>query len=132
MAEKAVISYLLADVATAAVVATRVYPLTRPQGSSLPAITVQCVTRLPGYADDGETGQTNLRLQVVSYGLTYASAKDLAVLVRSRLSAVRDVVQSGVTFRYIMLILEQDLREPGADEVQYLYKVVQDYTIWFE
>jgi hypothetical protein len=132
MAEKATIAYLLADTPTAAAVGTRVYPVSRPQGSNLPAIVVQCVTRLPVYADDGESGQTQMRIQVTSYGLTYAAAKDLAALVRARLSAVRDVVQGSVTFRYIMLLLEQDLREPGSDEVQYHYKVVQDYTVWFE
>jgi hypothetical protein len=132
VAEKSVIAYLLADTPTAAQVGTRVYPVARPQGSSLPAVVVQCVTRLPVYADDGESGQTQMRITVTCYGVTYAQAKDLAVLVRSRLSAVRDVTQGTVTFRYIMLLLEQDLRELGSDEAEYQYKVIQDYTIWFE
>jgi hypothetical protein len=128
--ETAVINYLLAGSAVAAIVGTRVYPVTRPQGSSLPAVTVTRISGGPLYADDGEVGLDNARLQVDSWGTTYAAAKDLAAAVGDRLSAVRDISQSGVTIRYAMLDTEQDLREPGTDDYEYLFRTRQDYIVW--
>jgi hypothetical protein len=128
--ETAVINYLLAGAAITTIVGTRVYPVARPQGSPLPAITVTRISGGPLYADDGEVGLDNARLQVDSWGTTYAAAKDLAMVVGDRLSAVRDVSQSGVTIRYAMLDAEQDLRESGADEYEYLFRTRQDYIVW--
>lgn len=128
--ETATIAYLLGDSAIGALINTRVYPLARPQGSALPAITLTRISGGPLYADDGEVGLLDARLQIDSYAVTYTAAKDLAAAVANRLSAVRDVVQSGVTLLYGMLDSEQDLRESGTDEFEYLYRVRQDFIIW--
>ncbi len=128
--EIAVINYLLAAATVAAVVVDRIYPLARPQASMLPAATVRRISGGPLYADDGEVGLLDARLQIDSYATTYAAAKDLAKLVSDQLSAVRDVVQSGTTVLYAMLDSEQDLREGGSDEFEYLYRVRQDYRVW--
>jgi hypothetical protein len=124
--EAGIITHLLAGTAIAVVVGTRVYPVDRPQGSAFPALTVTRISGGPLYADDGEVGLDNGRVQVDCWALTYTAAKDLASLVRARLSAVRDV--SG--FRYIMLDSERDIREGGGNVAEYPFHVSQDYNVW--
>jgi hypothetical protein len=128
--EVAIIDYLLAGSAVAAIIGTRIFPLTRPQGSALPALTVTRISGAPVYASDGEAGLLDARLQIDSYAETYTAAKDLAAAVTNRLSAVQDVVQSGVTLIYVMLDSEQDLREGGSGEFEYLFRVRQDFIVW--
>jgi hypothetical protein len=124
--EKAVLNYLLADANIAASVSTRIHLFTRPQGSSLPAVVISHTTGGPLYADDGEVGLFNVRLQIDSWALSYGDAKDLASSVMTRLSAVRDVNQSGVTLKYIMHDKEKDFRE---GDFSYEYKIMQEYII---
>jgi hypothetical protein len=124
--EAALIAYLLASTPVAAVVAARVYPNDRPQGSAFPSITVTRISGGPLYADDGETGLDNGRVQVDCWALTYTAAKDLAALVRARLSGVHGV--SG--FQFIMLSDERDIREGGGNVAEYPFHVSQDYDVW--
>lgn len=128
--ETAVIDYLLAASAITAIVGTRVHPVSRPQGSALPCVVVTRISGAPLYADDGEVGLQDARVQVDSWAISYGAAKDLAKTVTDRLSAARDVSQSGVTVRYAMLDTEQDGRESGSDDFEYLFRVRQDYTVW--
>lgn len=130
--EEAIVAYLLADSTLSALVSTRVFPLSRLQGSALPAVTYQRISGAPLYADDGEAGLTEARLQVDTWAETYSAAKTAARAVIDRLSAVRDVTQSGVTFRYIMLDDERDFREEGANAAQYLYRVSMDFLVWLD
>lgn len=130
--EEAIVAYLLADSTLSALVSTRVFPLSRLQGSALPAVTYQRISGAPLYADDGEVGLTEARLQVDTWAETYSTAKTAARAVIDRLSAVRDVTQSGVTFRYIMLDDERDFREEGSNAAQYLYRVSMDFLVWLD
>ena len=128
--EADLIGYLLADSGVAAIVGTRITPVSRTQGDPLPALTVTRVSGAPLYADEGEVGLTNARIQVDSWGSTYTSAKDLAAAVLTRLSAVQDVLQGSTTFIYITMDNEQDFREGGAGEPEYLFRVSQDFIVW--
>lgn len=128
--EGALIQYLLAGAGVTAIVGDRVTPISRTQGDPLPAVTVTRVSGAPLYADDGEVGLTNARVQVDSWAETATAARDLSDAVRTRLSAVQDVLQSGVTFIYIMLDNEQDFREGGSQEPDYLFRVSQDFIVW--
>lgn len=127
--EGAFIDLLLTDAAIAAVVETRVYPLRRPQGSALPAIVSTRISGQPLYVDEGEAGLQNARVQVDSWAATYTQAKDLAQLVRARLSAFSGV-HDGIDFSYIMLDEERDLTESGANASEYLMRVAMDFIVW--
>src|SRR4030067_2432097 len=95
--EAATIAYLLGDSAIGALINPRVYPLARPQGSAFPAIPLTRISGGPLYADDGEVGLLDARLQIDSYAVTYTAAKDLAAAVANRLSAGGAGGASGVT-----------------------------------
>jgi hypothetical protein len=126
--EGALIDLVKTDTAIDAVVAGRVYPARRPQGSAYPAIVVTRISGSPGYADDGEIGLQHARVQVDSMAMTYTAAKDLAQLVRTRLSAF-DGVNAGIDFSYIMLDEERDLPESGADAAEYPVRIAMDFIV---
>lgn len=127
--DKDLIAYLTADTALQALVGQRVYPVARPQGSARPAVEVSRIYGAPEYADDGEVGLQQARFQVDCWGDDYASAKNTGRAVTARLSAVRDVTQGTTTFLYIMLDNEQDLREGGSGEAEYLFRTLLDFTV---
>ena len=127
--EEAFIAYLLASGSVSALVAARVLPHSRLQGSALPAVTVQRISGGLLYADDGEIGLENPRMQVDCWATTYTAAKTLARAVTSALSAYSGTT-GGVEFSFVMLDNEQDLREPGANVAEYLYRVSLDFIVW--
>lgn len=125
--EASLIAYLISN----NVASGRVYPVSAPQHTAFPYVAVTRISGGPEYADDGETGLENSRVQMDCRGLTYADAKDLAILVKSILSGVRDLVYSGTTFRYIMVSNELDMRDAGfRDLTEYLYCTAVDFEIW--
>lgn len=127
--EAALIGVLLADPAITNAVGQRVYPLQRPQGSDYPSIVSTRISGQPLYDDDGEVGLQNARVQVDSFGRTYTEAKDLAQLVRARLSAFSGL-HAGINFSYIMLDEERDLNEGGSNAAEYPVRVAMDFIVW--
>jgi hypothetical protein len=128
--EADLITYLLADASLTAIVSNRVYPQSVPQGAAMPAITVNTISGAPLYADEGEVGLDQNRVQISCYGDTYAVAKSVADAVRSRLSAKQDVTAGSTTFIFIMQDNEHDLRETGANAAEYRFFTVLDFIIW--
>ena len=124
------IDYLLADSTLAALVSGRIYPETLKKGAAVPAVTLSQISGAPLYADDGETGLVNERVQIDCWAETYAAARAAANAVKGRLSAVADVTQGDTTFILVMLDNEQDRQEPGSQVAEYRHRVIQDYIIW--
>jgi hypothetical protein len=129
--EEAIILKLLQTSGVAAKVGTRIFPGARPQASALPAIAINRISGAPLYADDGETGLAESRLQIDCWAGTYSEAKLTARAVIDSLSAFVGTV-SGVTFPTIMLDAERDLREPGLNAAEYLFRTSLDFIIWQE
>ncbi len=130
MMEEALIAKLLATSGISSIVSTRVYPGSLPQGGPRPAITVNRISGAPLYADDGEVGLEDARVQVDCWADTYTGAKLLARAVRDCLSAFAGSV-SGVNFRNIMVDAERDLREGGGNSAEYPFRVSLDFIVWF-
>lgn len=138
--EEAIIAYLLAGAGVTALADTRVFPGARPQQSSLPSVVLTRVDGAPLYADDGEAGLEDGRIQIDCWGRTYTDAKQLARAVVDRLSAFFGTVSlnvdtspaPAVTFQYIMLDSERDFRESGSNAAEYLYRTSLDFTCWKE
>jgi uncharacterized protein DUF3168 len=129
--EEALIALLLGDTALAALIAQRIFPASRPQASPLPAVTLQRIGGGPLYADDGEVGLEEARLQIDCWGSTYTSAKQVARAVTRRLSGFDGPV--GITvFQSIELDAERDLREPGSNAADYPFRASLDFIIWSE
>lgn len=127
--EGALIDLLLTDAPIAAVVGTRVYPLRKPQAAEYPVIIVTRISGQPLYADEGEVGLQQARMQVDSQSVTYTEAKNLAQLVRTRLSAFSGVHQT-IDFSYIMLDEERDIAETGANAAEYPTRIAMDFIVW--
>lgn len=127
--EGALVGLLLAAPTVSNIVAERVYPFRRPQGSPYPALVVTRVSGAPLYADDGEVGLQNARVQIDSWGIDYTDAKDLAQAVRSVLSAFSGV-SGGINFTYVMLDEERDISEAGVNAAEYPVRVAMDFIVW--
>jgi len=129
--EEAIIQRLLGTAGVSAIVGTRVFPGSVPQASSLPAIVINTISGGPQYADDGEIGLDETRIQIDCWAETYSAAKLLGRQVRASLSAFVGTVD-GVVFPYILLDVIRDMREPGANQSEYLYRTNMDFIVWSE
>lgn len=127
--EGALIDLLLTDAPIANVVGSKVYPLRKPQGATYPVIIVTRISGQPLYADDGEVGLQQARMQVDSQSMNYTEAKNLAQLVRARLTAFSGVHET-IDFSYIMLDEERDIAETGANAAEYPTRVAMDFIVW--
>lgn len=128
--EKDLIDLLLANAPLVSLVGDRVTPVARTQGDPLPAVVTMRISGAPEYADDGEVGIQNARMQIDCWGESYESAKDLAAAVTTALSAVRDIVQGATTFIYIILDDVRDSRESGFNNAEYLFRTSLDFIVW--
>jgi hypothetical protein len=126
--EEAIIARLLADSGVAAIASTRVFPGARPQASALPAIVLNRVSGGPLYADDGEVGLEQGRIQIDCWADTYSGAKLLARAVTACLSAFDGTVDTK-TFEFIELENERDLREGGGDAAAYPFRTSLDFVV---
>jgi hypothetical protein len=104
----------------------QLHPGTRPQGSPLPSATINVISSVPAYSDDGEDGLQDDRVQFDCYGKTYTSAKQLARQITTVLSAYK-----GGNFLYITLELQRDQREGGKDEAEYLFRTTLDFIVTY-
>jgi hypothetical protein len=129
--EEAIRARLLATAGVTALVASRVYCGSRPQGGALPDVIINLASDEPVYTDDGEAGLVNTRLEIDCWGTTYGSAKDTARTVIASLSAFVGTV-SGTVFQNILLDAERDLREGGSNASEYLFRTNIDFRVWYE
>ena len=126
--EEALIARLRADAGVAAIADMRVFPGARPQNSALPAIVVNRISGGPLYADDGEVGLEQGRIQVDCWAETYTGAKLLARAVTASLSAFDGTV-GATTFEFIELENERDLREGGSNSADYPFRTALDFVV---
>lgn len=129
--EEALIARLLAFAGLSALVDDRVWPIERPEGTSLPALTLQVVSPQRTYTHDGASGFYGPRVQFDSWGETYAAAKLVARQVTAALE-VTDVEIAGVRFDAAFLDAERDMGLddiPGGDKA---FRVSQDFFVWWQ
>lgn len=122
---------MLASSAITALVGQNINPNSQPQGGSRPVIVVTRISGAQLYADEGEVGLEDNRVQVDCYAETWTEADQLARAVEAYLSAVQDVTQGGTTFLYLMVDNKQDTRESGSNTDEYLHRVRLDFIVWF-
>lgn len=125
---EALIAYLLADSGLTALVSTRIGYVVNDQATADPRVTITPVSRVPAYADDGEAGLTESRVQIDSYSTVDTNALAISRAVFARLSAVSATL-SGVDFQTVHLVSE-DVGFEKYDDGSELFRVRQDYIIW--
>lgn len=124
--EKAIIATLKAHAGLTALVSTRIYGVHAPQGVTAPYVTLFRVSAERPSAMGDDIGIVRARVQVNSWGTTYASAKNVCDQARAALQRF-DGVAASITVLDTFLLSEQDLHEPDVP----MYHVAQDYEAIF-
>ena len=131
--EPLVRALLLADpIVNGQVGGTRIYPLVRPQGTALPAITYQRISRTRFDPLQGMERVQNARLQIDVWGVDYGDVKDLAADVLEVLAgyAVTESEPPPSLRAIVALPDERDGYEP--EPAPAIYRVSSDYSVYWE
>lgn len=126
--EEAFLARLRADAALATIVGTRVVWIERPQGSALPAVTLQVISPGRDYTYAGADGTANPRVQADCWGRTYLEAK---LVSRAMIAAVEQrATMGGINFAPAFIDGARDMATeelPGGEKV---YRVSLDIIVW--
>jgi hypothetical protein len=115
------------DTAIAALIAGAIYPLQSPKEAVAPFIVWQRVSGVPlPRALDAESAITSARVQIDSYGVTYAQARALADAVRA---CLLDWSGTGGAIQLVTFENDRALRE--TDPALKTFRVSQDFIILF-
>lgn len=126
--EEALRARLLASSGVSALVSTNIVWIERPQGSALPAITLQRITSGREYTYGGASGTSNPIVQVDCWGRSYGEAKAVSRAVISALEPA--ITQGGVRFGPSFVDSNRDMPSeelPGGVKV---FRVSLDFRIW--
>lgn len=118
---------LNAHAGTAALVATRIFPVKRPQGAQLPAITYQQVSGPRPHAFGADPGITQPGIQITCWGRSYSEARALGKQVKAALDRKTGTL-AGVTVHGCFR--EGDI-DAYADGPQH-FRTDIDYTISYQ
>lgn len=128
-----------------ALIDDRFFPIERPQGSALPAITYNRTGGNLDYAMDGATGLVDSRFLLFCFGeanaagSAYLNAKRLKREVLKVIAPLRSARPAGgvparqignVQIQGIFVQDESDSRADGSQGVSKLARVQIDFTIW--
>lgn len=126
---KAMRTRLLNVSAVTTLIGTRIYPLTLPQGVTLPAVRYQ---RISGNSDEyvgGTTGAASARLQFDIFADTYASGEAVREAIRQAIDQYRGT-SSGVFIHSCNAANHMDLFDvPVHGNDVGVYQMVSDYEI---
>lgn len=123
--EARLISALLDDPAVSLAVGSRVYPITAPQGTPLPRITVHKISAVRTYHVQGQADLVESRVQVDCWGRSFGEAKDAARAIITALSGYRDDFFSGV-----FIDGERDFFDAPSNTSERIYRTSVDLIIW--
>lgn len=123
--EAALYTRLAAYGGLTALTSTRIYPLIIPQDPTYPCLTYQRIDGPRESALNSDMGLPHPRIQIDSWGKTYASAKAVATQVRGALQRWSD---SGASPAVLDCLLETD--EDGYESETNIFRVRQDWVIW--
>jgi hypothetical protein len=107
--------------------ANRVYPLLLPQQPTYPAVTYQQISSVASHAMGQDSPLTRLRVQVNSWGKTYAEARALATEVEARLKRFRG--QAG-SVTVLDVLRDNELETIEGDGL--IRRIIQDYTVFIQ
>lgn len=125
--EEKLVQYLLDDGTLAGLVGEQVRWQFLPQGSDLPAVALHRISGVRNYTNSGPSDLVESRVQIDSWGRTYAEALAVSRAVRARLSGLREQL-SGVDFQGAFIDQERHEYDPEAQER--VHRVSQDFQIW--
>ncbi len=103
----------------------RVYPVTRQQGSALPAVVYEEYDNNPSDTKSGRSDLDVVLVEITVLAKTYAEARDINRNIRDILDRYTGTV-NGVTTDGVRFLSTQDMAMGTATDV---YKVVSDYQV---
>lgn len=114
---------LVAAAPVTALVGQRIYWVDRPQGTALPAITLQTINDARDQHLKGFEGMQQARVQIDVWAASYASARDITEAVIAALIAPDE--NNGIQFTRAMIDGLRDLSE--RLETQLIYRSSVDF-----
>ena len=126
--EASIWQILADDAGVGAQCADRIYPVQVPQNATFPCVTYSRVSANRWSAMGSDTGLVEKRIQVSSWGQTYAAANALAEAVRGALQRYRGTVD-GVVIQDIFI--DGDGPETWEDDAG-AYQAVSDFRVIYE
>jgi len=121
------VAKLKADSAVAALIGARVYPMLRPQGTTLPAIEYEVTNDNPLNVASGATTTSECTITVDCIASTYIGARALAAAVQTCLGGTADA-NGDIWHLTNQADVPGDIA-PGQDIFE-SYVVSQDYSVW--
>lgn len=107
-------------------VGSRIYWVDRPQGSALPAITLQTISGERPQTHDGFQGLRSSRVQMDVWATSYAQARQITDAAVAALAP--DETSNGVNFGRMFFEGERDLLE--RIETQAIHRTSIDLIVW--
>ena len=132
--DEAIIAYLKATAGITALISTRTYGMTIPQGATLPCLVVQRIStpRTLTHDTSGATGDlVSTRFQFDAWAETQSSTKAICDALRAALNGKTGSTGAGavtVTIRAALANEEAPTYEPEAE----LYRTRSEYIIWYQ
>ena len=126
--EASVWQILADDAGIGAICNNRIYPVRLPQDATFPAIVYTRISSIRHSAMGSDCGIVEKRIQVSSWGKTYAAANALAEAVRDALQRFRGTVD-GVVIQDIFV--DGDGPETWEDDAE-AWQGVCDYRVIYE
>lgn len=101
------------------------YWVRAPQDTALPYLVMQRISAVRGYTFEGDDGLTRYRVQLDAYGASYTEALTVARAAQAVLTGYRlgDI-------RGVFVDAERDLPAEDAGEVNHLFRVATEITVW--
>jgi predicted PurR-regulated permease PerM len=128
--EEALVAYLISYNGLSALVASRVYPLTVPQSSILPALAYQTISTDRLHAFQQDTGLASKMIQISSWAESLKDAKSVAAQVRAALQNYSGVMGGTGGVKIDAVLIENELDD--YNEQSDSYAVIQEYEIWYQ
>lgn len=128
------VDHLEANVAVAALLGGRIYPVVLPQRVAYPATRVQRISTARELAHDGPLTLARPRIQIDTWSPNYQEAKDVAKAIRIALNGFKGIMD-GISVGAIQFVDEREDWEeqagPSGQEAG-LYRVRQDLFVWHQ
>jgi hypothetical protein len=131
--EQAICYRLETDPLVAAKVGLRLYPLLAPSSATLPLIVYQRISidRQPG-TFNGVVGVPLVSVTLEIYAATYAEAREIADMVRSRLDGWGGEVYGLVVSRVSITDESDSVAVIEGGELPPVYQISQDYSVLWQ
>ena len=124
------VAYLKADAGLVALIGTRVWSNILPQGSTLPAVVFQQISRAPVHHRSGADGLATARWQFACNARSYGAARGVADALIVALQAFKRTSAPRVSVTWVESV--SDDVEPGYDAAGDYFRVLVDAMIQHE